>query len=114
VNRNPFEELIGEQEREIPEEPVEAIPKALKHKPSQAKRNRSWERLQRDRGIVVTYRGIPSELHESVKDLADELWVNVGDVVRAFLEYSLEAYESGDLELEPQFKIGKMTLYPEG
>jgi hypothetical protein len=34
--------------------------------------------------------------------------------VRAFLEYSLEAYESGDLELEPQFKIGKMTLYPEG
>jgi hypothetical protein len=116
MGRNPFDELLDEQEDSIPEEPVEAIPEVLKHKPSQAKRNRDWERKQRDRGVVATYRGIPSGLHETIKRVAKTLSVSVGDVARAFLEHGLAAYEAGDLELEPQFKITRagtnFTLFP--
>ncbi len=92
----------------VPEEPTEAIPQALQHKPSRAKRNREWERQQ----MRVTYRGIPTTLHERLKELAVELSVPVGDIVRAFLEHGLDAYEQGDLTLQPHLRIGKMTLYP--
>ncbi len=118
MGRNPFDDLIEEQQETIPEEPVEAIPAVLKHRPSTAERNRDWEREQRDRGIVATYRGIPSGLHEEVKKIASEMNVSVGDVARAFLEYALAAYEAGDLVLEPAFKItagvNNFTLYPNG
>ena len=110
MGRNPFDELLEEQVETIPEEPMEAIPEVLKHKPSQAKRNRDWERKHND--YKATYRGIPPELHEEIKRLARKLNVPLGDVARAFLEYGLAAYEAGDLDLDPQLRIGKMTLYP--
>jgi len=102
---NPFASLTSE----VPEEPTEAIPQMLAHKPSHAKRNREWE-AQQER---VTYRGIPPDLNERVKLLAENLGVPIGDVVRAFIERGLQAYEQGDLMLQPHLRIGKMTLYPE-
>jgi hypothetical protein len=107
---DPFDNLGHE---EVPEEPTEAVPEVLRHRPSQAQRNRGWEREQRDSGKVVTYRGIPAHLHEEVKRIARKKNVPIGEVVRAFLEYALVGYEQGELELNPQFGPGKLTLYPE-
>ena len=96
---------------DVPAEPTEAIPQILQRRPSRAKRNRDWERTQHR----VTYRGISPELNNSLKALAAELSVPVGDVVRAFLEYGLEAYRNGDLALSPRPRFSahrNMTLYP--
>ena len=92
----------------VPAEPTEALPQILQHRPSQAKRNRDWEREQNR----VTYRGIPEQLNEDLKALALELNVPIGDVVRAFLEFGLAAYREQRLTLDPQFAIGKKTLFP--
>ena len=64
-----------------------------------ARRNRDWEAEQRKRGVVATYRGIPPELQDRIKAVASELGVNIGDVARRLLEYALDAYDAGDLEL---------------
>lgn len=105
---NPFAALVGTPAAAVPAEPVEAVPQVLRHRPSTAQRNRDWENRQ-DR---VTYRGIPPELNDELKALAEELSVPIGDVVRAFLEYGLAAHERGDLTLKPHLRIGKMTLFP--
>jgi len=76
-------------------------------------RDRSWEAEQRERGLVVTYRGIPQELHERVKEIAKALHVNTGDVARRFLEYAIEAYEEGSLQLDAVVISTKRTLYPD-
>ncbi len=102
---NPFASLTSE----VPEEPTEAIPQMLAHKPSHAKRSREWEKQQQQ----VTFRGIPPELNARLNAVAAELGVTVSDVVRAFIERGLQAYEQGDLMLQPRLRTGKMTLYPE-
>ena len=76
------------------------------------KRDRSYEQDARDRGIVVTYRGIPKELHEDLKRIAVGLGVPVGELARAFLEHSLADYESGALSLTTAETVTKSTLYP--
>ena len=105
---NPFASLTSE----VPEEPTEAIPQLLAHKPSHAKRSREWEKGKNT--VTVTYRGIPPELNGQVRQLAETLGVPAGEIVRAFIERGLQAYEQGDLMLQPHLRIGKMTLYPEG
>ena len=89
-------------------EPLEV----LARRPSQAKRNRAWEDEQRRKVGVATYRGIPKSLNQHIKRVADELGVPVGDVARAFLEYSLENYQAGNLKLAPVLVPGRFTLYP--
>ena len=91
---------------QIGEEPIDA----LTRRPSKAKRDRSWERRQQ----LVAYRGIPPELQEELKGIARKLGVTVGEVARTFLEYGLEAYEQGQLELRPVLTTGKHTLFPGG
>ena len=76
------------------------------------KRDRSYEQDARARGIVVTYRGIPKELHEDLKRTAAGMGVPVGELARAFLEHSLADYESGTLSLAPAETVTKATLYP--
>ncbi len=83
----------------------------LAHAP--AKRDRSWENGQRAKGVVVTYRGIPAELQARVKAIAKENGVPIGELARRFLEYAMDAYESGDLELATVEVVKKRTLYPE-
>jgi len=97
-----------------PIEPVEAVPEVLERRPSNAQRNREWEHAQRRNGDVATYRGVPKALQEELRRVAEKRHVPVGEVVRAFLEYALVAYEKDALTLTPQFGAGKLTLYPAG
>ena len=91
------------------DEPIEI----LTRRPSKAKRNREWEKRHRQKKGFVSYRGVPQELHENLKKIANDLGVPVGEVARAFLEYGLEACKRGDLVLQPKPAIGKFSLFPE-
>lgn len=104
---DPFDNLLP------PSEPTEAIPEVLQHKPSTAKRNRAWEKEERKKKHVATYRGIPRHLQDELRHTANKHNVPIGEVARAFLEYALHAYQKGDLTLQAKFGPGKLTLYPE-
>ena len=94
---------------EVPLEPTEAIPAVLGQRPSRAKRNREWEQRNKPR----SYRYIPDEVHAQVVALAKQMHVPTGEVVRALLEYGLEAFEEGRLEFRPHPRnVVSMTLYP--
>jgi len=93
---------------QLDSEPIEVLTK----RPTKTRRNRNWEKKQRETTGVVTYRGIPKSLNEKIKKVAAELGVPIGDVVRAFLESSLADYKSGDLNLNPELVTGRYTLYP--
>jgi len=93
---------------QVGSEPVDV----LARRPSKAKRDRSWERKHEH--LVVTYRGVPPELQEQLKAVARQVGVTVGEVARAFLEYGLDAYEKGELELDPVLLTGKYSLFPGG
>lgn len=66
---------------------------------------------------VHSYRGIPDQLDQKVKTIAQDLKVPVGEVVRVLLEYALSAYELGELMLNPQPRIvhaeRNKTLFPD-
>jgi len=83
----------------------------LARRPSKAKRDRSWERKQQGK---VTFRGIPKELNDELNAIARRLGVTVSDVGRTLIEYGLEAYEQGELELHPVLITGKFSLFPGG
>ena len=89
-------------------EPIEV----LARRPSRAKRNREWERRARKERGVVTYRGIPPDLQERLKEIAATYEVPVGDVARLFIEHGLRAYEAGELEIKPALVTGRFTLFP--
>jgi hypothetical protein len=76
------------------------------------KRNRQWEKQHQSRKAV--YRGVDPKLALKVKNLAADLLVPEGEVARCILEYSLRAYEEGDLDLlpRPNPMRMRMTLYP--
>lgn len=97
---------------DVPEEPTEAVPEVLEYRPSEAQRNRDWEKKRRRAGRVATYRGIPQHLQAEIKRVAEDRHVPIGEVARAFLEHGLAAYGRGELTLEPAFGPGKLTLYP--
>lgn len=59
----------------------------------------------------ATFRGLPSELQEGVRQAADDLCVPVGEVVVAFFGYAIEAYQDGLLALNPYPKAVTMTLF---
>lgn len=77
------------------------------------KHDREWEARQRKRGVVATYRGIPPELQERIKEIAHEHQVKIGDVARRFLEYAVQAYDAGDLELKAVVVSTTKSLYPD-
>lgn len=58
---------------------------------------------------AVSYR-MPKKVHEDICRLAMDLGVPLGDVVSFLLQYGLNAYRSGKLNLEPQPLTVKMTL----
>lgn len=74
-------------------------------------RGRGWEKKQRRDGRQVTYR-LPAELNEAVRSVAHELGVPVREVVQRFLEYGLEDYQSGRLQLDREPVQTAYTLYP--
>ena len=95
-------------ERHDTRQPLDLIPTAQPRK----KRSRNWERTHR--AETVTYRGVPCEYHEWIEDLSDSLAVPRDEVVRAFLEYGVKQYRSGQLTLFAYPKAQRMTLFPEG
>lgn len=76
-------------------------------------RSRQWEKDHLP--CKAMYRGVDPHLALQVKQTAGRLFVPVGEVARALLEYGLRAYACGELELTPHLNpIGmRMTLYPQ-
>lgn len=95
----------------------EALPSVLRERPAptqQETRNRDWERRERAEGRIVTsFRNIPADVRDSIKEISLEHGVRMGEVGRLFLEYALKAYEQGELTLDPKLRGGRLTLYPD-
>ena len=82
--------------------------------PSQAMRNRRWEKQQRSDGYCqVSYRKVPTDLRDAIREIAQEHYLRVDDIGRLFLEYALAAYQAGEIELNPVIERGRLTLFPE-
>ena len=66
--------------------------------------------------VITTWRGFSPELKTRISDLASyvELDVPIGELVSAFLRFSLDAYDQGYLTLEPVPEVRGNTLYEEG
>ncbi len=69
-------------------------------------RDRTWEKGHRG----ITIRGIPLDLRQEIKDIADHLNASSDDAARAFLEYALECYKRGELQIEPTLDRGRRSL----
>jgi hypothetical protein len=76
------------------------------------RRSRDWERSRREN--AVSYRGIPPEIQTGIKSIAAEIEVNAEEVARAFLEFGLNAFRNGEIQIQPHPKGRLMTLFPEG
>ena len=107
--RNPFGEIPDETTPASPPDIFESLPVA-----EQRQRNRGWEKKNQDQKVV--YRGVDPKAALQVREIADELKVPTGEVARALLEYGLDAYSRGDLDLDPRLNPERlrMTLFPKG
>jgi hypothetical protein len=90
-----------------PKSPLDFIPSAVPTK----KRDRKWERSHQDE--VATYRGIIPEARQALVSLAEMIEVPVDDVARAFLEFGVSNYVTGEIKLTPYPKAQRMTLFPQ-
>jgi hypothetical protein len=88
-----------------PKSALDFIPSALPTK----KRDRKWERSHQDE--VATYRGVIPEARQALISLAQMLNVPVDEVARAFLEFGVSSYETGEIRLTPYPKAQRMTLF---
>jgi|GEM_PF-2212608 len=86
-----------------------ADPERLEERPPK-ERKREWEKYHKPKH----YRGVPTEVRNQVKEVAQELGVPVDEVARAFIEYSLMCVQRGSLILSgmPSQRRVRMTLYP--
>jgi hypothetical protein len=106
--------------RRNPFETPESTPAAI-HPPSiydslrvaaPRKRNRQWEKEHQSNKVV--YRGVDPKLSLKVKSIAGDLCVPAGEVARAVIEYALQGYEQGNVDLHPRpnpLRM-RMTLFP--
>ena len=106
------DENSQQNSRKLPEQmpagqPLDLIPTADFRK----KRSRKWENAHR--AETVTYRGVPRHAVEWIVEISQSLAVPRDEVVRAFLEYGLTLYRSGQLTLFAYPKAQRMTLFPE-
>ena len=110
----PLSDEIGAQRPDSPalpaiqKQPLDLIPTAQPRK----KRSRKWE--QAHRAETVTYRGVPREYQEWIEELSDSLSVPRDEVVRALLEFGVQQYRCGQLQIYAYPKAQRMTLFPEG
>lgn len=79
---------------------------------SPRRRSRRWERQHQEEKVV--YRGLDPKLVQKIQRLAADLLVPQGEVASSLLEYSLQRYEEGFLNLVPRPNPmrTRMTLYP--
>jgi hypothetical protein len=80
---------------------------------SPRKRNRQWEKQHLSRKAV--YRGVDPKLAMQVKSIAASLFVPEGEVACFLLSHALQAYATGDLNLNPRPNPCRMrmTLFPQ-
>ena len=105
--RNPFETPEPVPSVAIPPSIYDSLRVAAPHK-----RNRRWEKQHQSHKAV--YRGVDPKLALKVKAIAGDLLVPEGEVARAVIEYALQGYEQGDLDLHPRpnpYRM-RMTLFP--
>ena len=94
----------------FPKETASRIGQASGRKKRGKKKERpSWK-------VITTWRGFSPELKTRISDLASyvELDVPVGELVSAFLRFSLDAHDQGYLKLEPVGEVRGNTLYEDG
>jgi len=105
--RNPFGKIPDESIPTNLPDIFESLPVA-----EPRRRDRVWEKRHLNKKAV--YRGVDPKAALRVRGIADELNVPTGEVARALLEYGLDAYSRGDLNLAPRPNPARlrMTLFP--
>lgn len=73
-------------------------------------RERKWEQQPANRPML--FRRVPPPLRAAIKEIAGSLEVRVDDVARAFLEFGLQCYEKGEIQVRPVLSEGRLTLFP--
>ena len=73
-------------------------------------RDRSWERNNPKK----SYRKVPNEIRDTVKDIAVTYGYNASQIAQAFLEYALMCYRRGDFRLDLELDQRGLTLMPGG
>lgn len=73
------------------------LPPELAKLPKKKGRDRSWEERQRNarKTTQVSYRGIPRDLNQAIKDLAKERGLTVSEVAAHLLAVGLEEVRAG-------------------
>lgn len=66
--------------------------------------------------VITSWRGFPPALKGELSALASDAGLNVpiGELISALLRFGLQAYETGQLQLDPVPRSGGFTLLPEG
>ncbi len=72
--------------------------------------DRSWEKRENNRPIL--FRRVPPGLRDAIKEIADSLQVRADDVARAFLEFGVQCYQQGEIQIQPALSEGRLTLFP--
>jgi len=94
-----------------PERPTTILDELRSAEPKiQKVRDRSWERENPPR----TYRKVPHEIRDTVKEIAEIYGYNTSQIAQALLEYALMCYRRGDFELELELGQNGLTLMPRG
>lgn len=107
LEKNQQQDIAISPEPKPPGQPLDLIPTANFRK----KRSRKWENAHRSE--TVTYRGVPPHVVEWIVEISQSLSVPRDEVVRAFLEFGVALYRSGQLTLFAYPKAQRMTLFPE-
>jgi len=107
IEKDQQQDIPIPEEPKLPSQPLDLIPTADFRK----KNTRKWENAHRSE--TVTYRGVPRHVVEWIVEISQSLSVPRDEVVRAFLEYGVTLYRSGQLALFVYPKAQRMTLFPE-
>ena len=94
-----------------PERPASILDQLRTAEPKiQRVRDRSWERDNPKK----SYRKVPNEIRDTVKDIAVIHGHNASQIAQAFLEYALMCYRRGDFRLDLELDQRGLTLMPGG
>ena len=81
----------------------------LKHRPARPRpqhtKDRSWEKAQRtaEHTTQVSYRGMPRNLNEAMKEIARVNGMNVSQIAVRFMAYAMHRYGIVSLEKMAEF-----------
>jgi hypothetical protein len=94
-----------------PDRPATILDQLRKAEPKiQAVRDRSWERENPKK----SFRKVPCEIRDTVKDIAETYGYNASQIAQALLEYALMCYRRGDFKLELELDKSGLTLMSGG